>query len=362
MESNMTVLVMLCIVTRRRGKPNLYRRGIVFKADSWQPEYMEASRTFEHEEYADGRFKSHEKTEVLLQVETDHAELDISHEVRESEDRDVTVASISVEKIPVRDIRFICDRLAEWCGGLQEDSLEFDTGFLTGTYTRDGQQWPIERLQFVVTPEGITIKASGSRNDTAPQTVGEVHVPPQGRTNDDADNYPRHIHSFKSFLQTVLSCTQNYTDDDWPRLDGAGEFTGPLDSRLADMSLERYHAGDHVQAIAAGAQELERILKQRFPEYEDDSAANLMPKVFKPDAGSDSFLKFSTDSDQQQGIQFLYQGLVAAYRNPLTHTHPSADSEEFPNEISRRQARDVLYYLDLLYLLLEEGEPVSSEE
>jgi hypothetical protein len=40
-------------------------------------------------------------------------------------------------------------------------------------------------------------------------------------------------------------------------------------------------------------------------------------------------------------------------RNPLTHRDPSQEPDQYLGSFSRRYARDILYFYDLLFLLLE---------
>jgi hypothetical protein len=184
-------------------------------------------------------------------------------------------------------------------------------------------------------------------------TIGQVCIPPCPHKEDGEPARPVHIHSFRSFLQTALSCTGNFDEEIGPRLDAAGEFTGPFHQGLLDVCIDQYHNGNHSQAVANAGQELERDLKDKLDDYQDFPASDMMAQVFNSE---DPELLLSSDADQQQGIQVLFQGAIKALRNPLTHGYPDPETDTYPDRVTRRHARDILYFFDYLYLILDEAD------
>lgn len=309
---------------------------------------MEATRTFTHEEYVDGRFHRLEVTDVSLIIDGEYAEIHFDYEEELIQEERREAVSLSIESIDIPELERLCEALGRWCGDESNGSLVHDTGYLEGICTSDGQDRAIERLGIEVHQQRLRINALNG-----PNTIGTVTIPPRQRTEESGAGQPIHIYSFSSFLHSALSCAGHFGDDLSPRLDAAGEFTGPLREDLHEVCVRHYSDGNHAEAILNAGQQLERNLKDHLDDYRDDSASDLMGRVFN---STDPVLRLSTDADEQLGIQFLFQGAIKALRNPLTHNNPRPETGRFPDRITRRHARDALYFFDLLYLIIEEGE------
>lgn len=309
---------------------------------------MMASRTFTHREYVEGIFKREETSEVALRIEDRNAGITIDYDERNIEEDRREATTLEIQSIEIQDIQRICSTLASWCGGKGHDRLELDTGYVNGSCSRDGQAESVERLSLGIERSGLRISAKNGSN-----TIGTVKIPPRSTTEASGSDRPTHLFAFNAFLHSALSCAGHFDSHPGPRLDAAGEFTGPLRPEIRDLCVPQYNRGNHSEAILNAGQQVERSIKDLLGGYEDVSGTSLMATVFRE---TDPVLRLSEDDEEQKGVRFLFQGAIKALRNPLTHRTPRPGTGRFPDTITPRHARDALYFFDLLYLILEEAE------
>lgn len=108
-----------------------------------------------------------------------------------------------------------------------------------------------------------------------------------------------------------------------------------LHPRIADVSRDLFHDGYHWEATFAAAKALVNYVKERSGRHDLDGAP-LMREVFSKNNPTLAFneLRDQTDSDEQEGMMHLYEGVVLGVRNPGGHTFPEGPEQRAIEYIS----------------------------
>ena len=93
-----------------------------------------------------------------------------------------------------------------------------------------------------------------------------------------------------------------------------------LHSQIADASVELFRGGHYANAIEDACKVLDQMVKMKS-KRSDPSGTELMQLVFSPKA---PLLKFNdqlndSEKSEQQGMMYLYSGVMLAFRNPRAH-------------------------------------------
>lgn len=101
-----------------------------------------------------------------------------------------------------------------------------------------------------------------------------------------------------------------------------------LHPRIADVAADLFQDGYHWEAVFAAAKSLVNYVKERSGQYQLDGAP-LMRTVF---SRNNPFLAFNdladqTDTDEQEGIMHLFEGVVLGIRNPGGHSFPEGPEQ-----------------------------------
>ncbi len=130
----------------------------------------------------------------------------------------------------------------------------------------------------------------------------------------------------------------------------AMQFWNEVHNRIINVSYELFIDGHYASAAERAIKEIETRLREKF--------AELMPSVTVPskigdiigallsENGAFKFYDSSTTSgkDYRRGIQALFEGIMAAYRNPSAHANLQYDKREAMEQIIL--ASQLMFVLD----------------
>ena len=153
--------------------------------------------------------------------------------------------------------------------------------------------------------------------DHAPHIIGGIPL------HEAKEGIRKGIESAKVKLQTIIETFEE-------KLEEHGESPKSIANRvfkeinfhpeLQKAVGKLFEDGHYANAIENGCKVLESFVKIRSGNY-DIHGTELMQKVFSPKSPVLKFneLKSDTEKSEQQGMMFLYSGLMLALRNPRAH-------------------------------------------
>lgn len=307
---------------------------------------MKFSTQFSRRVRSGGELEREEQTDVEVAFVQNEVEIKVEQEVRNVGNKTREATTIHAKNVDIRDIKEVRDNLSEWCLETGKESRHIDTGFIDGECINDGASVECERLRIKIEQDGIQFQSVDED-----LTIGKAVIPAAHQSDDGEEPaFPVHHHEFELLLRTALHCVENELNSSGPRLDVAGEFSGPLDESLRSGSLPLYLDNNGAKATSMAGQALDRELRSIAEADPNKSTTNLIGELFD---GDPPVLRASEVDNENKGVQFLLQGALMGLRNPLTHRDPSHEPDQYLGSFSRRYARDILYFHDLLFLLLE---------
>ena len=130
----------------------------------------------------------------------------------------------------------------------------------------------------------------------------------------------------------------------------AMRFWPAIHTRIASVSFELYKDGHYTSAAEKAIKEVETRLREKFAELKP--GAPVPAKVgdiigaLISENGAFKFCDTSTTSgkDYRRGIQSLFEGAMAAYRNPSAHANLQYDKREAMEQIML--ASQLMFVLD----------------
>ena len=101
-----------------------------------------------------------------------------------------------------------------------------------------------------------------------------------------------------------------------------------LHHRIADVAADLFSDGYHWEAVFAASKALVNYVKERSGQHQLDGAP-LMRTVFSRNNPVLAFndLADQTDTDEQEGMMHLYEGVVLGIRNPGGHAFPEGPEQ-----------------------------------
>ena len=129
-------------------------------------------------------------------------------------------------------------------------------------------------------------------------------------------------------------------------IDGLG-----LHPKIEKAAGQLYRDGHYANSVESACKAL-KIMVQLDSGRDDLDGVPLMQAVFSPKSPILAFndLASTTDRDEQQGLMFLFSGVMAAFRNPRAHDFIEDDPE---------RAIEVIAFVSLLAKLLEKAKRVG---
>lgn len=202
-----------------------------------------------------------------------------------------------------------------------QDLDNFDVSSLTDRYDPR-----IEALEDKIDDTLVTIfgentieyqRYSISSLDHAPHIMGGIPL------HEAKEGIRKGIESAKVKLKSIIETLEEKLEQD-------GESPKSIANRLfkeIDLHTELQRAvwklfedGHYANAIENGCKVLEAFVKMRSGKH-DLHGTDLMQNVFSPKNPALKFNELKSDSEfsEQQGMMFLYSGLMLALRNPRAH-------------------------------------------
>ncbi len=160
-----------------------------------------------------------------------------------------------------------------------------------------------------------------------------------------ADGIPQSIAMLQGLITRLQEKKMDFAED--PQSVAAAALNGlALHSRLASICVDRYRNGQYEDAVLSASKSLVNFVKEKTGR-DDLDGANLMRTVFSPNSPVLAFndLSDQTDKDEQEGMMYLYLGVVLGLRNPTAHAFPV---------ISPDRALEYIALVNLLMSRLEE--------
>lgn len=120
-----------------------------------------------------------------------------------------------------------------------------------------------------------------------------------------------------------------------------------LHPQIDRAAIQLYRDGHYANAVQDACKAL-KLMVQLHSGRDDLDGVPLMQAVFSPKSPILAFnaLKSQTDTDEQQGLMFLFAGVMSAFRNPRAHDFVEDDPE---------RAIEVIGFVSLLAKLLEKA-------
>lgn len=128
------------------------------------------------------------------------------------------------------------------------------------------------------------------------------------------------------------------------------QFWSDIHPRIANVSHELYADGHYSTAAEKAVKEVESRLREKFLELKTGAAVPAkignMIGALMSENGAFKFCDTTTTSgkDYRRGIQSLFEGIVAAYRNPAAHANLQYEKREAMEQIML--ASQLMYVLD----------------
>ena len=127
-------------------------------------------------------------------------------------------------------------------------------------------------------------------------------------------------------------------------------FWSEIHPRIANVSHELYVDGHYSTAAEKAVKEVESRLREKFLELKTGAAVPAkigdVIGALMSENGAFKFCDTTTTSgkDYRRGIQFLFEGIMAAYRNPAAHANLQYEKREAMEQIML--ASQLMYVLD----------------
>jgi len=127
-------------------------------------------------------------------------------------------------------------------------------------------------------------------------------------------------------------------------------FWSEIHPRIANVSHELYVDGHYSTAAEKAVKEVESRLREKFLELKTGAAVPAkigdVIGALMSENGAFKFCDTTTTSgrDYRHGIQFLFEGIMAAYRNPAAHANLQYEKREAMEQIML--ASQLMYVLD----------------
>ena len=127
-------------------------------------------------------------------------------------------------------------------------------------------------------------------------------------------------------------------------------FWSEIHPRIANVSHELYVDGHYSTAAEKAVKEVESRLREKFLELKTGAAVPAkigdVIGALMSENGAFKFCDTTTASgrDYRRGIQFLFEGIMAAYRNPAAHANLQYEKREAMEQIML--ASQLMYVLD----------------
>lgn len=307
---------------------------------------MQFSHSFEQAVWDTDGFQGREFASLEVAVDTNETTLLLETERKASDKSLMEATTIQVELLDTSELDELSEILCDWCVAEDRSMREFETSFVDGEFTTEGEKHEISRLQFEISEEGLLVIPL--KGDTE---VGESLIPSSKKVTDQpGDASHEHLHELDFLLHMAIRCSE-YPTETRRALDHMGEFTGPLHHRLSSKCVDQYYAGNYGDAVGQAGQGLEKEIRARFNADPSKKFENLLGELF---SGDDPQLFASKDSQKQDKVRDMFQSTNGALRNPFTHNDPEAVDHNYLMRFSKRYARDVLFFYDFLYLLVEQ--------
>ena len=131
------------------------------------------------------------------------------------------------------------------------------------------------------------------------------------------------------------------------------QFWSDIHPRIANVSHELYADGHYSTAAEKAVKEVESSLREKFAELKPGiaipSKSGDVIGALVSENGAFKFCDTTTTSgrDYRRGIQSLFEGIMAAYRNPAAHANLQYEKREAMEQIML--ASQLLYVLDKTY-------------
>lgn len=130
----------------------------------------------------------------------------------------------------------------------------------------------------------------------------------------------------------------------------AMQFWPTVHARIVTVSFELYKDGHYASAAEKAVKEVETRLREKFAELKPgttvpSNVGNIIGALISEN-GAFKFCDTSTSSgkDYRRGIQSLFEGTMAAYRNPSAHANLQFDKREAMEQIML--ASQLMFVLD----------------
>lgn len=130
----------------------------------------------------------------------------------------------------------------------------------------------------------------------------------------------------------------------------AMNFWSVIHPRIKKISFDLYIDGHYASAAEKAVKEVETSLREKFvatkPGASEPSKVGDIIGALLSENGAFKFCDISTSSgkDYRRGIQSLFEGMIAAYRNPSAHANLQYDRREAMEQIML--ASQLLFVLD----------------
>lgn len=124
-----------------------------------------------------------------------------------------------------------------------------------------------------------------------------------------------------------------------------GTLLQRLDRRLQNRSLKHIEDDDCQEAVHNAFIVLEEAVRKKGDFGPDEYGTDLMTEAFKPEGG---VLSFGETGSEKEGLMHLYRGGVQTFKNPGSH--------RFMDDLDRRQALNILFFVNELLTLLEKSD------
>lgn len=128
------------------------------------------------------------------------------------------------------------------------------------------------------------------------------------------------------------------------------QFWSEIHPRIVNVSRGLYVDGHCSTAAEKAVKEVESRLREKFVELKPDAAipakiGDVIGALISEN-GAFKFCDTTTTSgkDYQRGIQLLFEGIMAAYRNPAAHANLQYEKREAMEQIML--ASQLMYVLD----------------
>lgn len=118
-----------------------------------------------------------------------------------------------------------------------------------------------------------------------------------------------------------------------------------LDDELIERGCIDQYRSDHFQSAVTNAfTVLEERIREKGGYDASKHGVNLIQEAFHHEEGP---LSFGQTKAEREGVMLLYRGAFQTLRNPPSH--------RFLDDLDSRQARDIIYFVDLLLNLIDES-------